>query len=205
MENQTNWEMFQDVQQQWLLHKDSVRVQNSEISGYGLVPKTTLNRGDFSLEYVGEWEKLKSDHNRGHQLQHTLDGKVHYFITPLGSDDEDQQRRIESLPPAAYVNHPKAGEPANLIWNVADAVPFMELAVECVEAGVELTIDYGEDYWTTGTRRCVRQTVVYIVLLRSGECDSAAHYRIPSCTITRGLERHKSAPAITWLQSQLSI
>jgi hypothetical protein len=64
------------------------------------------------------------------------------------------RREIESLPHAAYVNHPKSGDPCNLIWNVADAVPFVELGVPFVEAGQELTINYGEDDWKTGVRRC---------------------------------------------------
>ena len=92
MESQTMWEISQDVRQQWLLHKDKVGVIKSKISGYGLVAKTALYRDDFSLEYVGEWKKVKSDHNK-YQLQHSLDGEVIYFITPLGSDDEDEQRR----------------------------------------------------------------------------------------------------------------
>ena len=155
MESQTIWEISQDVRQQWLLHKDKVGVIKSKISGYGLVAKTALYRDDFSLEYVGEWKKVKSDHNK-YQLQHSLDGEVIYFITPLGSDDEDKQRReIETLPPAAYVNHPMAGEAPNLRWNVADAVPFMELAVPSVKAGQELTIDYGKDYWITGMKHRV--------------------------------------------------
>jgi hypothetical protein len=145
--NPTRWEIRHDVREQWAVYRNMLVVKQSPIkgAGLGLFATSTLSRGDLRLAYVGEWSKSKTKANR-YQLQHTIDGDDVYFITPLDSSDSDRPKReILDLPPAAYVNHEEDHARCNLVWNMEEDIPYMELKAD-VQLGTELTIHYGKEY-----------------------------------------------------------
>eukprot|EP01047_Picozoa_sp_COSAG01_P068788 COSAG01_NODE_10022_length_2272_cov_30.590428_2_plen_310_part_00 len=142
--NPTRWEIRHDVREQWATYRNMLDVKKSSIegAGLGLYATSSLSRGDLRLVYIGEWSKFKDKGNR-YQLQHTIDGDDVYFITPLDSDSD--RREIMDLPPAAYVNHEEDHARCNLVWNMEEDIPYMELKAD-VQLGTELVIHYGKSY-----------------------------------------------------------
>ena len=139
-------------------------VRRSPIHGAGVFAARALNRGEHIIEYLGEKISKAEADRRGRELieKSRRDGGAAVFIFTL-DDEWDLDGDIPENE-ARHINH--SCEPNCEAWNIDNHIWIC--ANRAIEAGEELTYDYGFEFdtWEDHPCRCGSDDCVGFIVAR---------------------------------------